>query len=207
MHLPDGIIPLEQSLLYLLLTLSVLAIYYHKFSKLENKERQIVNIAIFSAIVLLLSSLSIPSPLGIPIHFFVIPLVVIVLGVISATFCSFISLLAQALFLGMGGLTSYGANFLVMGFLISIVMMAFYNIFLNIDERIAIFLSTIVAIISATFLQAIMLVLSGSITFNAVISTLIPYYMFISVIEATLNVIIIYALRKVKPEILELNRI
>ena len=94
-----------------------------------------------------------------------------------------------------------------MGFLISIVMMAFYNIFLNIDERIAIFLSTIVAIISATFLQAIMLVLSGSITFNAVMSTLIPYYMFISVIEATLNVIIIYALRKVKPEILELNRI
>lgn len=207
MHLPDGILPIEQSLLYLLLTLSILAIYYYKFSKIEDKERQIVNIAIFSAVVLLLSSLSIPSPLGIPIHFFVIPLVVILLGVISGTFCSFISLLAQAIFLGMGGLTSFGANFLVMGFLLSIVTIVFYNIFLNIDERIAIFLSTIMGIISATFLQAIMLVLSGSITFNAVISTLIPYYMFISVIEAISNVIIIYALKKVKPEILELNKI
>lgn len=207
MHLPDGIIPIEQSVLYLLITISILTVYYYKFSKIEEKEKQIVNIAIFSAIVLLLSSLSIPSPLGIPIHFFVIPLVVILLGVISGTFCSFISLLAQAIFLGMGGITSFGANFLVMGFLLSIVTIAFYNIFLNIDERIAIFLSTIMGIISATFLQAIMLVLSGSITFNAVISTLIPYYMFISVIEATLNVIIIYTLKKVKPEILELNKI
>ena len=62
-------------------------------------------------------------------------------------------------------------------------------------------------IISATFIQAFMLVLSGSITFNAVISTLIPYYMFISVIEGILNVIIIFTIKNLKPEILNLNKI
>jgi len=207
MHLPDGILPVDQAFLYLVLSVIILAVYNYKFSKSEQIEKQIVNIALFSAIVLLLSSLSIPSPLGIPIHFFVIPIVVILLGVISATICSCISLIGQALLLNMGGITSFGANFLVMGFLLSIVTIVFYNIFLNIDERIAIFLSTIMGIISATFLQAIMLVLSGSITFNAVISTLVPYYMFISVIEAVLNLMIVTTIKKVKPELLELNKV
>ena len=207
MHLPDGILPVDQAFLYLVLSVIILAVYNYKFSKSEQIEKQIVNIALFSAIVLLLSSLSIPSPLGIPIHFFVIPIVVILLGVISATICSCISLIGQALLLNMGGITSFGANFLVMGFLLSIVTIVFYNIFLNIDERIAIFLSTIMGIISATFLQAIMLVLSGSITFNAVISTLVPYYMFISIIEGILNVMIFFSLESVKPELLKLNKV
>lgn len=207
MHLPDGIIPIEQSLVYLFLTIIILIVYYYKFSKIDNKEKQIVNIALFSAVVLILSSLSIPSPLGIPIHFFVIPLVVILLGLISGTIVSFISLIGQAIILNMGGITSFGANFIVMGFVIAIVTYAFYNIFINLDERIALFLSTIMGIISATFVQAIILVISGSITFNAVISTLIPYYMFIAVIEGFLNIIIVYTLKKVKPEVLKLNRV
>lgn len=207
MHLPDGIIPFEQSLVYLFLTIIILIVYYYKFSKSDNKEKQIVNIALFSAVVLILSSLSIPSPLGIPIHFFVIPLVVILLGLISGTIVSFISLIGQAIILNMGGITSFGANFIVMGFVIAIVTYAFYNIFINLDERIALFLSTIIGIISATFVQAIILVISGSITFNAVISTLIPYYMFIAVIEGFLNIIIVYTLKKVKPEVLKLNRV
>lgn len=207
MHLPDGILPVDQAFLYLLLSIIILVAYNYKLSKVEQVEKQIVNIALFSAIVLILSSLSIPSPLGIPIHFFVIPIVVILLGVISGTICSCISLIGQALLLNMGGLTSFGANFLVMGFLISVVTIIFYKIFLNIDRKVAIFLSTIMGIISATFLQAVMLVLSGSITFNAVISTLVPYYMFISVIEAVLNVLIFSSLKKVKPELLDLNKV
>ncbi len=206
MHLPDGIIPIEQALIYFLLTVIIMALYNYKLSKTENAEKQIVKIALFSAIVFILSSLSIPSPLGIPIHFFVIPIVVILLGLISGTICSCISLIGQTLLLNMGGITVFGANFLVMGFVLALVTSIFYNIFLNIDERVAIFLATIIAIISATFLQAVMLVLSGSITFNAVVSTLVPYYMFISFIEAILNIMIFYALKSVKPEILELNK-
>lgn len=207
MHLPDGIIPIEQSIIYLVLSIIILLIYNYRLSRIEHIDKQIVNIALFSAVVLILSSLSIPSPLGIPIHFFVIPIVVILLGVISATLVSCISLIGQALLLNMGGVTSFGANFLVMGFVLALVTSVFYSIFMDIDERLAIFLSTIIGIISATFLQAIMLVLSGSITFNAVISTLIPYYMFIAIIEGILNVIIIYTLMKVKPELLKLNRV
>ena len=207
MHLPDGILPIEQAILYLFLTIIILCACNYKLSKINDIEKRFVYIAIFSAVVFILSSVSIPSPIGIPIHFFVIPIVVILLGVISGTICSFVSLIGQAILLNMGGITSLGANFIVMGFVLSFVTYAFYIIFINIDERIAIFLSTIMGIISATFIQAFMLVLSGSITFNAVISTLIPYYMFISVIEGILNVIIIFTIKNLKPEILNLNKI
>lgn len=207
MHLPDGIIPIEQAVLYWFLTVLILIVYNYKLSKTENVEKQIVRIAVFSVIVFILSSLSIPSPIGIPIHFFVIPIVVILLGVVSGTICSFISLIGQVVLLNMGGITSLGANFIVMGFILSLVTYTFYTIFLNINEQIAVFLSTIIGIISATFIQAVMLVLSGSITFEAVLSTLIPYYMFISIIEGILNVLIILTLKKVRPEMLNLNKI
>jgi cobalt/nickel transport system permease protein len=207
MHLPDGILPIEQSVLYIILTVIILCIYNYKLSKTDNVEKQIVNIALFSTLVFILSSLSIPSPIGIPIHFFVIPIVVILLGVVSSTICSCISLIGQVIMLNMGGITSFGANFIVMGFVLAIVTYAFYMIFKNINERLSIFLATIMGIISATFIQAIMLVLSGSITFNAVISTLVPYYMFISIIEGILNVMIFFSLESVKPELLKLNKV
>ncbi len=207
MHLPDGIITFNQAIIYYLLTIIILIIYNYLFSKNDNKEKQIVQIALFATITFLLSSLSFPSPMGIPIHFFVIPLAVIMIGLISGTFVSFISLLAQTLFLGMGGILSFGANFIVMGFVISLVTYVFYNTFSDINEKIAVFLSTIMGIMFATFTQIIILVISGSITFETILSILTPYYMFIAIIEGILNVMIIYAISSIKPEIMELNKI
>ena len=119
MHLPDGIIPLEQEIIYYIISLIILTLYFYKFSKNDNKEKQIVLIAIFAVFTFVLSSLSVPSPLGVPIHFFLIPLVVILLGYVTGTIVAFISLLGQVLFLNMGGITSFGANFIVMGFIIA----------------------------------------------------------------------------------------
>ena len=62
MHLPDGILPIEQSVLYIILTVIILCIYNYKLSKTDNVEKQIVNIALFSTLVFILSSLG--STLG-----------------------------------------------------------------------------------------------------------------------------------------------
>ena len=113
MHLPDGIIPLNQAIIYWIITLIVISIVFYKLSKDDNKEKIIVKIAIYAVFTTVISSLSIPSPLGLPIHFFTIALLVFLLGPYNACLVSFISLLAQALLLGMGGLTSFGANFLI----------------------------------------------------------------------------------------------
>lgn len=207
MHLPDGIIPLEQEIIYYIISLIILTLYFYKFSKNDNKEKQIVLIAIFAVFTFVLSSLSVPSPLGVPIHFFLIPLVVILLGYVTGTIVAFISLLGQVLFLNMGGITSFGANFIVMGFIIALVTHVFYSIFEDINEKLAILVSTVMGIICATLGQILILLWTGTIGLELLLSTLIPYYFIISIIEAIANIIIISSVKEVKPEIMDIEKI
>ena len=207
MHLPDGIISFEQAIIYWILTLIIISIFFYKFSKDENKEKRIISIALFSVFTMVVTSVSVPSPLGVPIHFFLIPLIAILLGPLSSTLVSFITLLMQFLVLNMGGITSLGANFLVMGFILSIVTFEFYKIFLYLNEKAAIFGSTIIGIMFATFGQIVILLISGAMNFDVLLSTLLPFYLFISIIEGFANVVIITAIDKIKPEIREINLI
>ena len=207
MHLPDGIISFEQAIIYWIITLIIISIFLYKFSKDENKEKRIISIALFSVFTMVVTSVSVPSPLGVPIHFFLIPLIAIILGPLSSTIVSFVTLIMQALVLNMGGITSLGANFLVMGFILSIVTYGFYRIFGYLNEKVAIFASTIIGIMFATFGQVAILLISGAMNFDILLSTLVPFYLFISIIEGFANVIIITAIERIKPEIIEINKI
>ena len=42
--------------------------------------------------------------------------------------------------------------------------------------------------------------------FESLLATLIPFYLFIGIIEGFANNIIIYAIRRTKPEIMELSK-
>ena len=207
MHLPDGIVPFNQAIIYWIITLIVMSLFFYKFSKDENKEKRIISIAIFSVFTITLTSLSIPSPLGVPIHFFLIPLVAILLGPLSSNIVSFLSLLMQALLLNMGGITILGGNFIVMGLIISFVTFGFYRLFEDLNKKVAIFASTLIGIIAATFGQVAILLISGAMNFDSLLATLIPFYLFIGIIEGFSNVIIISAIEMIKPEIMEINKI
>lgn len=207
MHLPDGIISLDQAIVYWIITLIIIIIFFYKFSKDENKQKRIISIALFSVFTMVVTSVSVPSPLGVPIHFFLIPLIAILLGPLSSTLVSFITLIMQFLVLNMGGITSLGANFIVMGFILSIATYGFYKLFVYINEKAAIFASTIIGIMFATFGQIAILVISGAMNFDMLLSTLLPFYLFISLIEGFANVVIITAIERIKPEIREINQI
>ena len=156
---------------------------------------------------MVVTSVSVPSPLGVPIHFFLIPMVAILLGSLSSTIVSFVTLIMQALVLNMGGITSLGANFIVMGFILSIATYGFYKVFMYVNEKVAIFASTIIGIMFATFGQIAILVISGAMNFDLLLATLLPFYLFISIIEGFANVVIITAIERIKPEIKEINQI
>ena len=205
MHIPDGIITIDQALIYWILTILIMAICFYKFQKDSQKDKKIVSMAIFSVFTVIITSLSIPSPLGVPIHFFLIPLIAIILGPHSSGIVAFISLIIQALALNMGGLTSLGANFIVIGFIISITTYFFYTLFKDLNEKFAIFGGTVIGIIFATLGQIIILLISGTMSLNALLATLIPFYLFISIIEGAANVVIISAIKTMKPEIMEIN--
>lgn len=201
MHLPDGIIGFNEAMIYLIITLIVIAIFSYTFKKNGNKN--MVLIAMFTAFTIVISSLSIPSPLGFPIHFFIIPLIAIVLGPYIASIVSFLSLLVQALFFGIGGLVAIGANFIVMGLVLSFATFCAYNILKIINEKMAILASTLIGIIFATFGQVLILLISGAMNFNSLLATLIPFYIFIGIIEGFANVIIISFIKRFKPEIFD----
>lgn len=207
MHLPDGIVPLNQAIIYWIITLIIISIFFYKFSKDENKEKRIISIAIFGVFTITVTSLSIPSPLGVPIHFFLIPLVTILLGPLTSNIVSFISLLAQSILLNMGGITILGANFIVMGLILSYVCYGFYILFNDLNRKVAIIASTIIGIMAATFGQVAILIISGAMNFDVLLATLIPFYLFISIIEGFANTIIITAIEKIKPEIIEMKKI
>ena len=88
-------------------------------------EKRLVLSGILTAVALVATTITVPSPMGIPMHFFIIPLVVLILGPCNAILVSFLALLIQALALGMGGVTTLGINVLDMGIILSLVVCKF----------------------------------------------------------------------------------
>lgn len=207
MHLPDGLIPLWQAAIYWILTIILLTLYTFKLSKTEDKQKIIINTAILAAVTFAASSISIPSPFGVPVHLFIIPLVVILLGPLSGVAVAFICFIVQFLFLGMGGITSLGANVVTMGIMMSFSTYYFYKFTSELDERLGIFSGTFVGIIVATISQIVILLLAGVATLDVLLSTLVPFYLFVGIVEGVLNIFIILSLFKLKPEVGEVPQI
>lgn len=207
MHLPDGIIPLWQTVIYWIITLIFLALYLFKLSKENKKEKMIINTAVIAAVAIAASSLSIPSPFGVPIHFFIIPLAAILLGPLTAVTVAFLCFTVQFLFLGMGGITTLGVNTVTMGIVMSFSTYIFYKLTLDLDVKLSIFSGTFMGIILATVAEILILIGANVATLELLLTTLIPFYLFVAVIEGVTNVFIINFISKIKPEILELDKI
>lgn len=207
MHLSDGLLPLWQAAIYWILTVVVLALYMYKLSKVEEKEKVMVNTAILAAVTIAASSISIPSPFGVPIHLFIIPLVVILLGPLSGVTVAFLCFIVQYFLLGMGGFTSLGANVVTMGIVMSFSTYYFYRFTRELDERLSIFSGTFLGIIMATVAQVLILLAAGVATLEVLLVTLVPFYLFVGVIEGITNIFIILSIFKLKPEMAKVEQI
>ncbi len=207
MHLSDGLLPLWQAAIYWILTVAVLALYMYKLSNVEEKEKVMVNTAILAAVTIAASSISIPSPFGVPIHLFIIPLVVILLGPLSGVTVAFLCFIVQYFLLGMGGFTSLGANVVTMGIVMSFSTYYFYRFTRELDERLSIFSGTFLGIIMATVAQVLILLAAGVATLEVLLVTLVPFYLFVGVIEGITNIFIILSIFKLKPEMAKVEQI
>ncbi|MCC7552987.1 MAG: energy-coupling factor ABC transporter permease [Methanobacteriaceae archaeon] len=206
MHVPDGIIPLDQVIVYWIIVIIILGIFSYKFSKDENKEKRIVIASIMTVATTIISYIAIPLPFGVSIHFFVIPIVAILLGPLTGTIVAAVALFIQVL-IGMGGFTSLGANILVMGVCISIATYYSYKIFNYLNNKIAIVFSTIIGILVGTAVQIVVLILTGTITLETLLASLLPFYLAIAIVEGFMNLIIINTIGKLRPELLNINKL
>jgi cobalt/nickel transport system permease protein len=140
-------------------------------------------------------------------HFFIIPLVVLILGPCSAALVAFIALLVEALVLGNGGVLSLGANILNMGIVLSVVVYFVYRLFESINKRVAIFISTILGILAATTAQILILTIANVTSLNVLLASLLPYYLMIGVMEGIINVIVIEFISKMNYSILDVEKV
>jgi cobalt/nickel transport system permease protein len=207
LHLSDGLIPLWQALIYWILTIAMLAVYTYKISKTEEKDKVMVNTSILAAVTVVASSISIPSPFGVPLHLFLIPLVAIILGPLSGVVIAFICFIIQFFLLGMGGITSLGANIVTMGIVLSFTTYYFYQFTRELDERLSIFSGTFIGIIMATASQVLILLAAGVATVEVLLATLVPFYLFVGVVEGIINIFIILSIFKLKPEMAKVEQI
>ena len=207
MHLSDGLIPLWQAAIYWILTIAILALYMYKLSKTEEKEKVMVNTAILAAVTIAASSISIPSPFGVPIHLFIIPLVVIFLGPLSGVMVAFLCFIVQYFILGMGGMTSLGANVVTMGIVMSFSTYYFYKFTAELDDRLSIFSGTFMGIIMATVAQILIMLAAGVATLEVLLATLVPFYLFVGIVEGVINIFILLSVLKLKPELAQVEKI
>lgn len=207
MHIPDGLLPVEQGIIYLVISLVIVGISFYYVSKKTDMEKRLVLSGVLTAIVVVATSLTIPSPMGIPMHFFIIPLVVLILGPFNASLVSFLALLVQALAFGEGGVTTFGTNVFDMGIILSFVVYGVYKLFSNINERFAIFISTLMGILAATFAQIFILAVAGASGLNVLVGSLLPYYLMIGIMEGLLTVVILEFISRTNNTILEIEKV
>ena len=207
MHIPDGLIPFEQAMVYLVVSLIIVAVSFYYVSKKTDMESRLVLSGVLTAITVVATSVTIPSPMGIPMHFFIIPLVVLILGPFNAILVSFLSLLVQALGIGEGGITTLGINVLDMGIILSCVVYFVYKLFSSINERFAVFSSTVAGILAATLIQILILVLANTTSLEVLLGSLLPYYLMIGIIEGIANVIILEFISRTNNNILEIEKV
>ena len=208
MHLPDGMMPLNQALIYWIIVIICLVIFFFRLSSVEEDQRvkRLVLTAILTAATIIVSTITVPSPFGIPMHFFLIPLVVIILGPFSGTTVTFFALLIQSL-IGLGGLTVIGANVFVIGTVLGLSVYCIYKIISKFNESFGIFIGTLFGIFIATITQIIILVIGGVATFEMLLPIFTAYYLFIGIIEGFITTFIVSLIEKIKPEFLTLKKI
>ncbi|MCL2688118.1 MAG: energy-coupling factor ABC transporter permease [Methanobrevibacter sp.] len=208
MHLPDGMLPLDQALIYWIIVIICLGIFFFRLSKLQEDQRvkRLVLTAILTAATIVVSAITVPSPFGIPMHFFLIPLVVIILGPFSGIAVTFLALLIQSL-IGHGGLTVIGPNTFAIGITLGLSVYVIYKIISRFNDNAGIFTGTLLGIFIGALSQIFILVIAGLATFETLLPIFTVYYLFIGVIEGFITTFVVSLIDKLKPEILTLEKV
>ncbi len=107
----------------------------------------------------------------------------------------------------MGGVTTLGVNVLDMGIILSFVVYGVYNVFLNVNPRLAIFISTVAGILAATFTQIVVLTIANTTSLEVLLASLLPYYLMVGVIEGIINIVMLEFISRTNNSILEIENI
>lgn len=213
MHIAEGMLDFRWSGIWWLVAGPFILIGLYHIKKLKRQNLMyLVLLSTMAAAVFVFSMIPLPVPVtGTTSHPTATGLSGLLLGVLSTTVVSFISLFIQAVFLGHGGLTTLGANVFSMGIIAPLVAVSTYYILKKIKIPLAlrVFLVSLLANISTYVTTSAQLTLSlvkfkeTPALFTKFILIFLPIQLSIAVLEALLTTAIIKYIYVHKRNIIE----
>ena len=196
MHISDGIISIEVATVSAVATL---AFCVYSFKNLTNEK--IALVASMSALFFVTSFIHIPFGVT-QIHLMLIGFIGIFLG--SLAFISIaIALILQALLLGFGGLSSLGANILVMALPAYLVYLIFkLEILKRLNEKVKFFLVGFLGVFISSLLLFTVLVFSKD-EYLAVAYSIIAVNIPTMILEGIVTMFLLFYIKKSMPKLLK----
>lgn len=196
MHISDGIISIEVATVSAVATL---AFCVYSFKNLTNEK--IALVASMSALFFVTSFIHIPFGVT-QIHLMLIGFIGIFLG--SVAFISIaIALILQALLLGFGGLSSLGANILVMALPAYLVYLIFkLEILKKLNEKVKFFLVGFLGVFISSLLLFTVLVFSKD-EYLAVAYSIIAVNIPTMILEGLVTMFLLLYIKKGMPKLLK----
>ena len=196
MHISDGIISIEVATVSAVATL---AFCVYSFKNLTNEK--IALVASMSALFFVTSFIHIPFGVT-QIHLMLIGFIGIFLG--SVAFISIaIALILQALLLGFGGLSSFGANILVMALPAYLVYLIFkLEILKKLNEKVKFFLVGFLGVFISSLLLFTVLVFSKD-EYLAVAYSIIAVNIPTMILEGIVTMFLLLYIKKSMPKLLK----
>ncbi|WP_323669056.1 cobalt transporter CbiM [Aliarcobacter butzleri] len=196
MHISDGIISIEVATVSAVATL---AFCIYSFKNLTNEK--IALVASMSALFFVTSFIHIPFGVT-QIHLMLIGFIGIFLG--SLAFISIaIALILQALLLGFGGLSSLGANILVMALPAYLVYLIFkLEILKKLNEKVKFFLVGFLGVFISSLLLFTVLVFSKD-EYLAVAYSIIAVNIPTMILEGIVTMFLLLYIKKSMPKLLK----
>ena len=196
MHISDGIISVEVAI-----TTGVVATLFCAYALKKLSNEKIALVAALSALFFVTSFIHIPfGPTQ--IHLMLLGFIGIFLGNLAFLSIS-IALILQALLLGFGGLTSLGANIVIMAMPAYMVYLIFkLNSMKKINEKIRFFLVGFIGVFISSIFLFIILVLSKE-EYLAVGYSVIAVNIPTMILEGIITLFLLLYIKKVMPTLLK----
>ncbi len=207
MHIPN-ILPPWQCVIYLVIFFIAL-FFSQRWAKKNLDERSVPLMAVLAAGIFVIMTLNIPLPFfGISGHVVGAAMIAIIFGAVEPAIIIFaLVLLAEALAIGDGGITTIGANLLNMGIIGGFVgLYGFKALRKPLGKVPAIAIASWGAIVLSALATALELWLGGVFPLQAGVVFMGLYHILIGIIEAIITVIVILALESVRPDLLSWTR-
>lgn len=209
MHIPDGIIPIEQAIGYLVIAIIFIAYSIYRIGK-DLEDKHIPLLGVLAAGIFAAQMFNFPVPYGSSGHLVGTALATAYVGPAGAIVIIASVLLVQAFF-GDGGITAYGANVFNMGVIGGLVSWVIIGLVMKLmkdnknAKTIAVGIAGFIATVVTALVASLELIVAGLQPAYLVIGWMVGLHVIIGIGEAVISMAIVAYTTKVRPDLLEMT--